>query len=69
MELLSEARDQLQGSAISQVSSLVFIKGPGESIERIIRQEHFNTKRGFYYKTNSNKIRPGLQPPPLGRSP
>lgn len=37
-------------------------KGPGKSRGRTIRQEHFATKKDFYYKTNTNKIRPGLQP-------
>ena len=52
----------MQASAISQMSSLALTKGPGKSRGRTIRQEHFATKKDFYYKTNTNKIRPGLQP-------
>jgi hypothetical protein len=44
------------------MSSLAFTKGPREkSVKRAIRQ-YFTIKKDFYYKTNSNKIKPGFHP-------
>lgn len=49
--------------AISQMSTLALTKVPGKAGEKQLDRNSVSPlKKIFYYKTNYDKIRPGLQP-------